>query len=71
MNSGPINSDLFSTNRERLKRLLPPGSLVILNANDVPPTNADGTLAMVPNSDLFYLTGVEQEHSILLLNPGA
>lgn len=62
---------MFSTNRERLKRLLPPGSLVILNANDVPPTNADGTLAMVPNSDLFYLTGVEQEHSILLLNPGA
>jgi Xaa-Pro aminopeptidase len=71
MTSGPINADLFSANRERLKRLLLPGSLAILNANDVPLTNADGTLAMIPNSDLFYLTGVEQEHSILLLNPDA
>jgi Xaa-Pro aminopeptidase len=71
MNSGRINSDLFSTNRGRLKQLLPPGSLAILNANDLPPTNADGTLAIIPNSDLFYLTGVEQEHSILLLNPDA
>lgn len=71
MNSGPIYSDLFSTNRARLKELLPPGSLAILNANDLPPTNADGTLANIPNSDLFYLTGVEQEQTILLLNPDA
>jgi Xaa-Pro aminopeptidase len=71
MNSGLINSDLFSTNRGRLKQLLPPGSLAILNANDLPPTNADGTLAIIPNSDLFYLTGIEQEHTILLLNPDA
>ena len=66
-----INSELFAANRNRLKQLLPPGSVAVLNANDVPPTNADGTLAMSENSDLFYLTGVEQEQTILLLNPDA
>jgi Xaa-Pro aminopeptidase len=67
----PIHPELFVTNRERLRQLLPPNSLAVVNANDVPPTNADGTLAGVPNSDLFYLTGVEQEQSILLIFPDA
>src|SRR5205085_3752050 len=67
----PIDAAFFTANRERLKRLLLPNSLVVLNANDVLPTNADGTLGMCPNSDLFYLTGVEQEESILLLYPDA
>ena len=71
MHSELINAGLFSANRNRLKELLPAGSLAVLNANDVPPTNADGTRAMCANSDLFYLTGVEQEQSILLLNPDA
>ena len=35
------------------------------------PSNADGTLPYHPNSDLFYLSGIEQEESILVLNPGA
>lgn len=48
-----------------------PNSLAVLNANDVLPTNADGTLSLVPNSDLFYLSGVEQEQSILLIYPEA
>jgi Xaa-Pro aminopeptidase len=67
----PIEAAFFTSNRERLKRLLLPNSLVVVNANDVLPTNADGVLAMCPNSDLFYLTGVEQEESILLLYPDA
>ena len=67
----PIHPGLFITNRERLKQLLPPNSLAVVNANDVLPTNADGTLAGVPNSDLFYLTGVEQEQTILLIYPDA
>ncbi len=67
----PIDSKLFVENRERLKKLLPPKSLAILNANDVLPTNADGSLALHPNSDLFFLSGIEQEESILLLAPGA
>jgi len=67
----PIDPQLFISNRDRLKQLLLPNSLAVVNANDVPPTNADGTLAMPPNSDLFYLTGIEQEQSILLLYPNA
>jgi Xaa-Pro aminopeptidase len=71
MPHAPINSELFVANRARLKELLLPNSLVVVNANDIPPTNADGTLAMPVNSDLFYLTGVEQEQTILLLFPDA
>lgn len=71
MRHAPIDSKLFTENRERLKKLLPPKSLAIINANDVLPTNADGTLMMHPNSDLFCLSGIEQEESILLLAPDA
>lgn len=71
MRYGPLDQKLFIGNRERLKKLLLPNSLAILNANDVPPTNADGTLAMPPNADLFYLSGIEQEQSILLIYPDA
>ena len=67
----PINPGVFIANRSRLSKLLLPNSLVVVNANDVPLTNADGSAAMVPNSDLFYLAGVEQEQSILLLYPDA
>jgi len=66
-----IDPALFTTNRQRLRELLLPNSLAIVNANDIPPTNADGTMAMAPNADLFYLSGVEQEQSILLLYPDA
>jgi Xaa-Pro aminopeptidase len=67
----PINPQLFTNNRANLSKLLLPNSLVVVNANDVLPTNADGRLPLFPNSDLFYLTGVEQEESILLLYPDA
>jgi Xaa-Pro aminopeptidase len=64
-----IDAKLFIKNRERLKASLKPGSLAIANANDILPTNADGTLTMQANSDLFYLSGIEQEESILALFP--
>lgn len=67
----PIDPQLFVSNRQKLKRLLLPNSLLVVNANDVLPTNGDGTLAMIPNSDLYYLTGVEQEQTILVLYPDA
>lgn len=54
-----------------MRQLLLPNALVAVNANDLLPTNADGSLRLVPNSDLFYLTGVEQEESLLLLCPDA
>ncbi len=67
----PIDSQLFATNRERLRRQLPPKSLVILQANDILPTNADGTMRFRQNSDLFFLSGVDQEETVLVLFPDA
>ncbi|HSU68745.1 MAG TPA: aminopeptidase P family protein [Tepidisphaeraceae bacterium] len=67
----PVNSKLFVENRRRLAERMLPNAVAVVNANDVLPTNADGSLLMQPNSDLFYLTGVEQEDSILLLAPNA
>ncbi|WP_435355131.1 aminopeptidase P N-terminal domain-containing protein [Emticicia sp. SJ17W-69] len=64
-----IDSQLFISNRERLKKLLKPNSLVIVHSNDVMPSNADGTLGFHQNNDIFYLTGIDQEESILVLFP--
>ena len=66
-----IDPQLFVQNRERLKQLMLKNSLAVVNANDILPTNADGSLALRANSDLFYLSGVEQEESILLVYPDA
>lgn len=71
MRHAPIDSALFIENRRRLAERLPANALAVLNANDIPPTNSDGTLPMAPNSDLFYFTGVEQEESVLLIAPHA
>ena len=71
MRHKPINKKLFVQNRQRLAELMAPKSLAVLNANDVLPTNADGSLPMQPNADLFYLSGIEQEESVLLLYPVA
>lgn len=67
----PIDPKLFVENRARLAGLMLPNSLAVLNANDILPTNADGTLSLRQNSDLFYLTGVDQEETVLLLYPQA
>ncbi len=66
---GSIPARLFVENRARLRALLLPNSLAVVNANDVLPTNADGSLRLVPSADLFHLTGLEQEQTILLLYP--
>ena len=71
MRHRPIPPQLFEHNRKNLARLMMPDSLAIVNANDIPPTNSDGSLRLRQNSDLFYLTGVDQEESILLLYPDA
>jgi len=67
----PIPAELFIANRVRLTQRLLPRSLAVLNANDVMPTNADGTMGHHPNADLFYFTGIEQEETVLLLAPEA
>lgn len=64
-----INKELFVGNRKKLIKELKPKSLVAVNANDIMPTNSDGTMRFRQNSDLFYLTGVDQEETILVLCP--
>ena len=71
MKAVPLPAALFTLNRERLVKKLLPRSLAMLNANDIMPTNADGSLGHLQNADLFYLTGVHQEETMLLLAPDA
>ncbi|MCC6864597.1 MAG: aminopeptidase P family protein [Ignavibacteria bacterium] len=64
-----INSSFFINNRDKLSKLLLKNSVAVINSNDIMPSNADGTMRFLQNSDLFYLTGIEQEETVLLLNP--
>ncbi len=66
-----IDPNLFVQNRERLRAMLPPKSLAILNSNDILPTNADGTMLLRQNADMFYLSGIHQEETILVIFPDA
>ena len=65
-----IPVELFVENRKKFAKKLKANSLAIFNSNDIMPTNADGTMLFVQNSDLFYLTGIEQEESMLAICPG-
>ncbi|UII27103.1 aminopeptidase P family protein [Fulvivirga maritima] len=65
----PINKELFVRNRARFADLLKPNSLAVFNSNDIMPTNADGTMAFRQNNDIYYLSGIDQEESILVLYP--
>ncbi|MCZ8217766.1 MAG: aminopeptidase P N-terminal domain-containing protein, partial [Cyclobacteriaceae bacterium] len=64
-----INKELFISNRKRLVKELKEQSIVVVNANDIQPTNSDGSMRFRQNSDLFYLTGIDQEETILVLCP--
>ncbi|TAD96926.1 MAG: M24 family metallopeptidase [Bacteroidetes bacterium] len=66
-----INPQLFIQNRKNLAQKLKAGSLAIFNSNDIMPTSADGTMPFKQHSDIFYLSGINQEESILLLCPDA
>lgn len=71
MRYAPIDPSLFIGNRRRLAERLKPGSLAVLNSNDVMPTSADGTHPFIQQTDLFYLSGIDQEESTLVLFPDA
>ena len=64
----PINKDLFIQNRKSLAINLQKNSTAIFNSNDVMPTNSDGTMPFIQNSDLFWLSGIDQEESILIIH---
>lgn len=65
----PIDPQLFVENRKRLAEKLEPNGVVIIHSNDILPTNADGTLAFRQNANLLWLTGIEQEETVLILAP--
>ena len=65
----PIDAELFVSNRARLAEKIKPNSAVIIHSNDIFPTNADGTMAFRQNANLLYLTGIEQEETIVILAP--
>jgi Xaa-Pro aminopeptidase len=67
----PLPSDLFIDNRKRFKVLLKPGGLAVFNSNDIYPTSADGSMPFKQATDIFHLSGVDQEESILVIFPDA
>ena len=64
-----ISKELFSANRDNFIEKLMPNSLAIFHSNDVFPRNGDQSFKFRQQSDLFYLTGIEQEKTILMLYP--
>lgn len=67
----PIDNSLYIQNRSNFIKHLKPNSVAVFNSNDVMPTNADGTMPFRQNNDLLYLSGVDQEESILVIAPNA
>jgi Xaa-Pro aminopeptidase len=65
----PVNSELFTNNRKNFVTRLAPDALAIFHSNDEFPRNGDQTFLFKQNPDFFYLTGIDQEQSILLLFP--
>lgn len=66
-----ISPELFINNRQRFISKMESNSIAIFNSNDTMPTSADGTMPFVQHSDIYYLTGIDQEETVLLLSPGA
>ena len=67
----PLTASVYIKNRKHFVNALEPRSLAIFNSNDIYPTGADSTLPFEQHRDLFYLCGIDQEESILLLFPDA
>ena len=66
-----LPSAVFTKHRQRFMAKLKPNSIAVFNANDIYPISADSTLPFEQHRDLFYLTGIDQEETILILCPDA
>ena len=66
-----IDRQLFIKNRKKFTAAMKPNSVAVFNSNDIYPVSADSTLPFAQSRDIFYLSGVDQEESILLLFPDA
>lgn len=71
MKYDPIDSKLFIKNRKNFMAQMKPNSLAVFNSNDIYPISADSTMPFQQARDIFYLSGVDQEESILVLFPNA
>jgi Xaa-Pro aminopeptidase len=67
----PIDSKLFTKNRAKFVAQMIPNSIAVFNSNDIFSTGADSTLPFHQHRNIFYLSGVDQEESILVLFPDA
>jgi Xaa-Pro aminopeptidase len=67
----PIPNSLYIKNRQKFTAQMIPGSLAVFNSNDIYPVSADSTLPFAQHSDILYLSGADQEETILLLFPDA
>ena len=67
----PIDRALFIKNRKNFAAQMQPNSLAVFNSNDIYPVSADSTLPFAQHRDIFFLSGVDQEESVLLLFPDA
>jgi Xaa-Pro aminopeptidase len=65
----PINPELFKLNRRRFTRKMLPDSIAIFHSNDLMPRNGDTFHPFRQNSDLFYLSGLDQEETVVVLFP--
>jgi Xaa-Pro aminopeptidase len=66
-----IDRDLYIKNRAKFTSQMKPNSIAVFNSNDIYPVSADSTLPFAQHRDILYLSGVDQEESILLLFPDA
>lgn len=64
-----IDNSLFIKNRKNFAAKIKPNSLAVFNSNDIYPISADSTMPFQQHRDIFYLSGVDQEESILVLFP--
>jgi len=67
----PIDKKLFIQNRKRFAKQLDNKSIAVFNSNDIMPTSADGTHGFIQQTDLLYLSGIDQEQSTLVICPDA
>jgi len=66
-----IDSKLFVRNRQRFFKQLKANSIAVFNSNDFMPTSADGSHPFVQQTDTFYLSGIDQEETVLVICPDA
>jgi Xaa-Pro aminopeptidase len=65
----PLNQNIFISNRKRFIKEMQPNSIAIFVSNDEFPSNGDALHSFKQNSDLFWLSGIEQEDSMVILFP--